>query len=90
MSGGYSSTYLNTVEFYDVSADEWRYLGKMNTARDFHGLTLLGGQLVVAGGEPDHTSVETWDGTSWVKSDNLATGRWRHAAVSIPAGMITC
>jgi len=94
VSGGYSGTYLSSVEFYDLSTEEWRDLGKLTTARDFHTMTLLGSQLVIAGGEPDSTaagSVETWDGTSWVgNTDNLATRRWRHAAVSIPEGMITC
>jgi len=94
VSGGYSGTYLSSVEFYDLSTEEWRDLGQLTTARDFHTMTLLGGQLVIAGGEPKYTatgSVETWDGTTWVASaENLVISRWRHTAVSFPEGMINC
>jgi len=90
VSGGYTSTQVKSVEFYEVSADTWRTIGEMHTARDFHTMTILGGQLVVAGGEPYHDKVETFDGTSWTESNSLSTGRYRHAGVSFPAGMISC
>ena len=64
----------------------------MKTGRHYHSMTILGGQMVVAGGENIDilTSVETLNTTNWVETDNLNGGRSQHAAVMIDAGLIFC
>ena len=54
-------------------------------------MSMLGGQLIVSGGEPGYlTSVEAWNGSSWVEIENLEAGRRSHMAVSIKAGKLSC
>merc|ERR1711915_932926 len=80
----------NSVEFYVKDVDTWRILGDMKTNRYSHSLSIVNGQLVAAGGYDMLTSVETLNGTEWIVNNNLHSGRDRHAAVSVPAGFITC
>merc|ERR1711915_78501 len=82
----------NSVEFYVKDVDTWRILGDMKTNRVFHSLSIVNGQLVAAGGYDSGllTSVETLNGTEWIVTNNLQAGRYLHAAVSVPAGIITC
>ena len=80
----------NSVEFYVKDVDTWRILGDMKTNRYDHSLSIVNGQLVAAGGDGLLTSVETLNGTEWIVTNNIHSGRYRHAAVSVPAGIITC
>ena len=84
------SSPLSSVEFYVASVDHWRSLGAMQAARDFHSLTIVGGQLVAAGGYNQLASVETMVGGNWVHSYNLSVARDYHAAVTIHNTYITC
>merc|ERR1712130_122116 len=90
VAGGQNTVDLNTVEFYSPVTNIWTNLATLGTARDFHSLTIVNGQMVVAGGEPLLTSVETLNGTEWIQTNNLKAGRANHAAVSVPAGLLTC
>ena len=84
---------LDTVEFYGIAEESWKAVGSLNRARDSFPMSLVGAQIVVTGGQTPLdllTSVETFDGTSWVELDELQTGRARHVAVSIPAGKLSC
>ena len=83
----------NSVEFYVKDVDNWKILDDMKTNRVFHSLSIVNGQLVAAGGIYNNIllpSVETLNGTEWIVTNNLQAGRDRHAAVSVPAGIITC
>merc|ERR1712130_870141 len=56
-------------------------------------ISMLGDMLIVTGGygEDGHlTSVEAWDGASWVEMENLQKWRMSHGAVSIKAGSLSC
>ena len=73
--GAYNGGYLDTVEFYSPVTDFWTNLDSLGTARDWHSLTIVHGQMVVAGGdrggETLTTSVETLNGTKWIQTNNL-------------------
>merc|ERR1712236_145160 len=84
VTGGYFAE--NSVEFYVKDVDTWRILVDMKTNRDSHSLSIVNGQLVAAGGYYTLTSVETLNGTEWIVTNNLKSGRYSHAAVSVPAG----
>jgi len=88
VTGGYDDR--NSVEFYVKDVDTWRVLGDMKTNRYLHSLSIVNEQLVAAGGYDLLTSVETLNGTEWIITNNLKSGRMNHAAVSVPAGFITC
>ena len=83
---------LDTVEFYRIAEDSWKSVGSLNHARDSFPISLVGAQIVVTGGQSPTllTSVETFDGASWVELDKLKTDRAHHAAVSIPQGKLSC
>merc|ERR1719309_118503 len=86
VTGGYGDE--NSVEFYVKDVDTWRIPGDMKTNRVVHSLSIVNGQLVAAGGYNNGqlTSVETLNGTEWIVTNNLKSGRMNHAAVSVPAG----
>ena len=99
VSGGHGAAgYLSSVEFYVSSVNKWRSLGSLETARGYHTMTVVSGQMIVAGGYNSSwtntsgllTSVETLNGTHWVQSNNLKVGRNYHTAVTIEAGKISC
>ena len=71
VTGGQNTAVLNTVEFYSPVTDIWTNLDSLGTARAFHSLTIVNGQMVVAGGSPEITSVETLNGTEWIQTNNL-------------------
>merc|ERR1711915_651415 len=83
-----------SVEFYDKDVDTWTVLGDMKTNRRDHSLSIVNGKLVAAGGNNvtsyQLTSVETLNGAEWIVTNNLQSPRENHAAVSVPAGIITC
>jgi len=84
----------NTVEFYSVAEDTWRAIGSLNRARNSFAMSLVGRQVVVSGGEAGGvslmSSVEVFNGTSWINSDDLIKDRLNHGAVSVPAGRLVC
>merc|ERR1711915_604416 len=88
VTGGYYDGI--SVEFYVKDVDTCRILGDMKTNRYSHSLSIVNGKLVAAGGYRRLTSVETLNGTEWIVTNNLQSGRDLHAAVSVPAGIITC
>merc|ERR1712013_911202 len=73
-------------------------LGSLETARGYHTMTVVSGQMIVAGGYNSSwtntsgllTSVETLNGTHWAQSNNLKVGRNYHTALTIEAGKILC
>ena len=65
------SEVLSSVEFYSADEDIWQELGRLGTARSFHSLTIVSGEMVVAGGESEIASVERLNGTGWVQTNNL-------------------
>ena len=83
---------LDSVEFYEIAKDSWKAVGSLNHARNSFPMSLVGGQIVVTGGQSSLplTSVEVFDGTSWVELDQLRAGRAHHVAVSVPAGKLSC
>merc|ERR1711915_85251 len=88
VTGGYPDE--NSVEFYVKDVDTWMILGNMKTNRYSHTLSIVNGNLVAAGGYNRLNSVETLNGTEWIVTNNLQSGRYQHAAVNVPAGIITC
>jgi len=81
---------ISSVEFFVAELNHWQNLGDMKAPRSLHSLSLSNGIFVAAGGTPTLQSVEVFNGTEWVSSNDLITGRQAHAAVSVPAGIITC
>ena len=83
---------LDSAEFYNPAEDAWQAIGALNIARTFFQMTMLGDEVLASGGKPELlTSLETWNGTTWVERvDHLVLGRVYHAAVSIQAGVISC
>ena len=91
VAGGYNTAFLTAVEFYSVDMDIWRTLKPMTSARAYHSLTLVNGQIVAAGGTSLMATVETFNQTGgWQQTNNLKTGREDQAALSFPAGMLSC
>ena len=72
-AGGQTDSHglLNNVEFYSASTESWRNLGGLGAARSFHSLTIVGGRMVVAGGDNEVSSVETLNGTEWEQTNSL-------------------
>ena len=91
VAGGHTEAgVLDTVEFYTANMESWQNLGRLNTARSFHSLSIVNGQMVVAGGDNEIASIEVFDGTSWIQMESLKVGRDHHAAVSIPENLLLC
>ena len=93
VSGGFSSDseYLSSVQFYTASEDTWEDLGDLLTKRSYHSMSLVGQNLVVAGGAPEILdSVETSSGDTWEEGHSLREERKLHAVLSIEDGMIDC
>ena len=97
VAGGFdaSDSYLSSAEFYNPQLDIWQEIASLTTRRYFASMTMLGGDLIVSGGLDGYdylSSVEMWNGSNWVESNNqrLEVGRSGHAAVSIKAGILSC
>ena len=59
---------LDSAEFYNPAEDAWQAIGALNIARTFFQMTMLGEQVLASGGKPELlTSLETWNGTTWVE-----------------------
>ena len=65
--GGRGGSILRPLDFVGPAQE----LGSLATARSYHSLTIVGGQLVVAGGENEIASVETLNGREWIQTSNL-------------------
>ena len=90
VTGGYHVYWLSSVEFYVAQEQQWRVLGSMTTTRRDHSLSIVAGIPYAAGGYPDTASVERLDGTTWEEAGSMKGWRYYHAAVNIPAGVVTC
>ena len=93
--GRYTSVYLSSAEFYNPQLDIKQEIASLTTGRAWSSMTMLGGDLIVSGGSNGQdylSSVEMWNGSSWVELDDqrLEVGREGHAAVSIKAGTLPC
>ena len=84
--------FFSSAEFYNPQLDIWEEISSLTTQRFFASMTMLGGDLIVSGGLPGWTSVEAWNGSTWVELDDqrLEIGRAFHAAVSVKAGILSC
>merc|ERR1712126_119654 len=88
--GSDGKDYLSSVEFYFYEGKYWTTLASLVTKRCFHSLTVVSGQLAVAGGykggyNPSTlTSIEFSNLTEsdWTNVNNLKTARARHSGVS--------
>ena len=92
---GTSGSYLPSAEFYNPVLDIWQEIASLTTGRGWSSMTKLGGDLIVSGGYDGQdylSSVEMWNGSSWVELDDqrLEVRRADHAAVSIKAGVLSC
>ena len=86
---------LSSLEFYDLKQGQWLSLGRMREGRRFPGLFVMGGNLIVAGGENTDRlgrtlildNMETLRRRTWrpVKQ-RLAEPRSRFATLRIPRG----
>ena len=72
---------VNTVEFYLASADRWRSIASMANARYYHSTTMVGGNIVVAGGGPSYQSVELFNGSQWLETSRLKYGVYRYLLI---------
>ena len=86
------SLFFSSAEFYNPELDIWQEIASLSTGRGWSSMTILGVDLIVSGGLPGWTSVEAWNGSSWVELDDqrLEIGRRGHAAVSVKAGVLSC
>ena len=83
VAGGTNENYQNlaSAEFYDPARNRWEAIGSLKTGpRVFFPMTILGeNSITVSGGEPGLlTSVDSWNGTSWVESNSLMVGSTFH------------
>ena len=89
----------NQVAVYSAGSPlVWREVegGELPTPREGLRATVVGDVLYVTGGRisfGNHlTSVLSWNpaGETWQEVGNLAVGRYRHAAVVVPAEVVRC
>ena len=88
--------FLASAEFYNPAEDGWQVASNwfLNKGRAYFPMSMVGERLIVSGGADNDnnplTSVEAWDGTSWVEVTSLKMGRKYHAAVTVMAGKLSC
>ena len=88
--------FLASAEFYNPAEDAWQVASNwfLNKGRAYFPMSMVGERLIVSGGADNDnnplTSVEAWDGTSWVELTSLKMGRKYHAAVTVMAGKLSC
>ena len=84
----------SSVEFYSTARDTLRAIGQMGESRKAFAMSFLGQQVIVTGGAASgvgvKSSMELFNGTSWIPWVNLIEARIDHVAVSVPLGHITC
>ena len=94
--GGKGEDEGTTVEFYSVAKDSWQAIGDLREIRYWFAMSLLGHEVLVSGGsgwdgdEIELSSVELFNGTSWIPWYRLDETRNAHIAVSVPSGRIFC
>ena len=82
---------LSSVEFYVPSTGQWRSLGSLQGAREYHSMGFVGMEMVVAGGYPGpKTSIETLNGTAWNKRGDLEAKRGGQATIIFPSSLLQC
>ena len=85
-----------TVEFFSVAKNSWQAIGDLREGRTWCAMSLLGHEVLVSGGsgwdgdEIELSSVELFNGTSWIPWYGLDETRSGHIAVSVPSGRIFC
>merc|ERR550519_1104218 len=94
IAGGFDGDYLATTSILNISSQEERAGGDINTARIYFGLEYLGGKLLAFGGENTGTfldTVEEWDEAEeqWVPiNTRMETGRTYFASAAVPTSTI--
>ena len=91
--GGYSgydfSTTLKTVEKYDSSTNQWKYVCDMNFKRQAHAACVFCNKIYVVGGlDADHkavTEIECYEPTfnTWSIVGNTTEQLWNHTLVAV-------
>ena len=85
-----------TVEFFSVAKNSWQAIGDLREGRTWCAMSLLGHEVLVSGGsgwdgdEIELSSVELFNGTSWIPWYGLDETRNAHIAVGVPSGRIFC
>jgi hypothetical protein len=68
----------------------WTATGSLNAARVYHTATLVGGQVLAAGGQGTGValdSAEIFNGATWSTVGNMTTGREYHTATLLADGV---
>ena len=87
-SGKENSTRLKTVEKYDSTRDQWKYVSDMNTARCTHAACVLRGKIYVVGGLDNDGKVvqeiECYDplNDAWSIVENAIDSSFHHTLVA--------
>ena len=82
---GYTTGYesVSSCEQSNIGVTAWTNITSLpNAVSDLAMVTLLGKAYVI-GGLGDQTSVNMYDGTSWVAKAAMSPGRWGHAALAL-------
>jgi N-acetylneuraminic acid mutarotase len=92
------ASFMNSCELYDPETESWEDTGYLNTARDYHTVTLLadGKVLVVGGMDPTYGSTsairtcELYDpgNGNWTYTGDLNNARMAHTATLLPDGKV--
>ena len=84
----------DSVEMFFPASKQWIELTPLLETRYDHTMTVLKGNVIVAGGYTASSSfaasIEMLDGTVWNKMSNLKLGRKSHSMLSVPVGQLTC
>ena len=86
MTGGYISSYINTVEVFNLLTQEWRTADPMLKARGGHTIAVLDGVIMVFGGfgASGENTMEIRNETfGWVVKP-LQFSHYGHTSVTVP------
>jgi uncharacterized protein (TIGR03437 family) len=90
--GGGGNNILKSAEIYDPAQNQWSNVSPMSEARYRHTLSLLpDGTALAVGGENSQgvtRKTEIFNGTQWILTAELRTGRREHAAVVLASGQV--
>ena len=97
VAGGWGSgNYVRQVEFYRYNNNSWIQLGSLVTPRYHHSVTVVSGNLVVAGGlngnDEPLSSIEYFNisNSEWNVGNYLKVGRFGHSSVGVPVKLLDC